>query len=155
MQTPESLTTDEPKGNWRLVGMLVGVLLLVVVLPRTWLAGGEGAEANRELAGELATVHLGMSVDGQITHQLEVPVREGMTLLEVMTDLAQREPAWKFVAQGSGAGAIITTLGGRGNEHETGSYWTYEVNGEMAQVGIGSYRVRAGDDILWKLAPRE
>ncbi|HSX30368.1 MAG TPA: DUF4430 domain-containing protein [Candidatus Saccharimonadales bacterium] len=30
-------------------------------------------------------------------------------------------------------------------------YWTFYINGKMAQVGAGAYTTKAGDHIMWKL----
>lgn len=46
-------------------------------------------------------------------------------------------------------GDMVTTIDGTSG---TGpKYWTFYVNGKMAQVGAGSYTTKATDTLMWKL----
>lgn len=67
-----------------------------------------------------------------------------------ITSLAQLEKeASNIVIEESGYGKIVTSIEG----HESGTdgkYWSFYVNGEMAQVGADAYTQKEGDFIEWK-----
>lgn len=46
-------------------------------------------------------------------------------------------------------GDLVTSINGvAGNGPK---YWTFYVNGKMAEVGAGSYVTKAGDTLMWRL----
>jgi hypothetical protein len=96
-----------------------------------------------------------MSLPGREVSPLRLRVDEGATLLDAMYQARQRDPAWDFSTQGTGVDALILKLAGRANGEPAGYYWTYDLNGEPGQVGIGACQLAEGDDILWKFAPYE
>jgi hypothetical protein len=72
--------------------------------------------------------------------------REGLTALDY---LLQLDPS--AFADGEGANAFVTTIGGRAADDAKHEFWAFYVNGEQAQVGAGSYVMKDGDVITWKL----
>jgi hypothetical protein len=156
MTTPEAANLRG--GGWRLVGLLMLVLAIVVAMNRPWTSdvprGEPAASANSdEMTGP--TVTLAMSLPGRQVSPLILPIDEGMTLLEVMRLASQRDPAWVFALQGDGVDAFVVKLAGKANGEPEGHYWTYDLNGEPGQVGIGACQLAEGDDVLWKFAPYE
>ncbi len=148
MTTPE--TTTSRGGGWPLAGLLVVVLVVVVVLNRP-----RGSDLPRGVEGTGPRVRLSISLPGRQIDPLELRVDEGATLLDAMHLARQRDPAWDFVTQGDGVDAFVVKLAGQTNDAQGGIFWTYDLNGELGQVGIGACQLAEGDDILWKFAPYE
>lgn len=84
-----------------------------------------------------------------------MPHKAGMTVLELMQELRNRGDEWQYEVQGSGRSALILELASVKNGSESGKFWLYEVNGKLADVGVGVYELSAGDDVLWKFTRNE
>ncbi|XZE51996.1 DUF4430 domain-containing protein [Planctomycetaceae bacterium SH139] len=72
------------------------------------------------------------------------PVRSGDTVLEVMRQIEQPVIA----IQGSGRNSLLTQIGEFSNRGAEG--WTFYVNGEWADRGIGDYPIQLDDKIEWQ-----
>lgn len=71
---------------------------------------------------------------------------EGKTALELLQEKTAVE------MNGSGEMAFITSINGRRADDGAREFWSFWVNGEMAQVGAGSYVTKDDDIIEWKIA---
>ena len=104
------------------------------------------ATADRPAGGPTATATaagLTVSTDGtQVSYQGV----QGKTALDL---LLQLDPS--ATADGQGANAFVTAIGGRKADQAKKEFWAFYVNGEQAQVGAGSYTMKDGDQITWKL----
>jgi predicted Holliday junction resolvase-like endonuclease len=54
--------------------------------------------------------------------------------------------------KGEGVNAYITAINGKVAEDLKKEFWAFYINGKMAEVGAGSYQLKAGDKIEWRLA---
>ena len=54
--------------------------------------------------------------------------------------------------KGEGVNAYVTEINGQEALNSKKEYWAFYVNGKMAEVGAGSYKLKEGDKIEWKLA---
>lgn len=70
-------------------------------------------------------------------------VVEGTTLLDVMKRIENPQVS----IQGSESNALVIGFGDL--MQAGGEGWTYRVNGEWADRGVGAYEVKPGDTILW------
>lgn len=53
--------------------------------------------------------------------------------------------------KGEGANAYVTEINGITAQVSKKEYWAFYVNGKMAEVGAGSYQLKEGDKIEWKI----
>lgn len=53
--------------------------------------------------------------------------------------------------KGEGTNAYITEINGIAAQVSKKEYWAFYVNGKMAEVGAGSYKLKEGDKIEWKI----
>jgi hypothetical protein len=72
-----------------------------------------------------------------------------------VADLLHSEPRVSLAAQGSGASAFLTQLGGVANEGAAGRNWVYSVNGRPADRSFAVYELQANDHVLWTFARGE
>ncbi len=87
--------------------------------------------------------------DGVQVHYTALPWNDGMNVVDALA-AAEKHPRGPKVRQrGRGRSALITEIGGLKNEG-SGRNWLYSVNGKPADVGAGSYELKAGDTILWE-----
>jgi hypothetical protein len=108
-------------------------------------SGGDAA-ADKPAASPTATATssgLTVSADGT---EVSYEGVAGKTALDL---LLQLDPA--ATADGEGANAFVTAIGGRAADQSKKEFWAFYVNGEQAQVGAGSYTMKDGDEITWKL----
>lgn len=70
----------------------------------------------------------------------------GKTALELLQSTAQVE------MKGEGVNAYVTGIDGKKADDSKKEFWAFYVNGKQAEVGAGSYTLRDGDKILWKIA---
>ncbi|WP_162616381.1 DUF4430 domain-containing protein [Xylanimonas allomyrinae] len=107
---------------------------------------GDGAGIDEPAPGQTSAsdgTGLTTSADGtEVSYQGVA----GKTALEWLLAL---DP--QAFADGEGANAFVTTIGGRASDQSKNEFWAFYVNGEQAQVGAGSYVMKDGDEITWKL----
>lgn len=53
--------------------------------------------------------------------------------------------------KGEGVNAYVIKINGRIADDTKKEFWAFYVNGKQAEVGAGSYKLREGDKILWKI----
>jgi len=78
-------------------------------------------------------------------YELEV-VPQKTTVLDLLLE-AQAKYGLQFGYHGEGPSAFIESIAGISNSER---YWLYYVNGEFAQRGAGSQKVKEGDLIEWR-----
>ena len=66
------------------------------------------------------------------------------------TALALLQKAATIKTSGTGENAFVTTINGVTADSKS-QYWSFDVNGEAATVGAGSYITKDSDTITWKL----
>jgi len=76
-----------------------------------------------------------------VSYQIE----EGKTALDLL------KISKKIETKGEGVNAYVVSIDGRKAENENREYWAFYVNGKMANVGAGSYQLKNGDKIEWKI----
>jgi hypothetical protein len=57
----------------------------------------------------------------------------------------------KLVTKGEGAYAYVVEINGRKANDLNKEFWAFYLNGRQAEVGAGSYQLKEGDKIEWKL----
>lgn len=91
-------------------------------------------------------------VERQSTKQISVNlnskilrIEEGKTALDLLNKFTKVE------TKGEGANAYVTSINGKKALTEKKEYWAFYVNGKPAAVGAGSYKLKSGDKIEWKI----
>ncbi len=86
---------------------------------------------------------------GAGTHEYSETLPVGSTALDFLR-LAGDKGGFAVEVKDSSLGAFVEGIYGIKNESEAGKYWMYKVNGELAQVGAGEYKLKDGDRIDWQ-----
>lgn len=130
----------------KLLLLLTAIFTLAACSPAT---SEESASTATTAATAVAenSVTVDLKVDGEAVAGAakEVTIQEDAILLDIMKanyDVVEKD-------------GFISSINGHKQDEAAGLYWTYTVNGEMASVGAGEYKLTPGDKIEWNLAAFE
>lgn len=93
-----------------------------------------------------ASITITPGEEEQILSAQEVKVNEGKTALDLTEKVADVETS------GEGEMAFVTSINDREADASKNEFWELIINGEPAQVGAGSYEIKDGDKIEWRIA---
>lgn len=97
-------------------------------------------ESNIEQA-QTMEITIQLKINDASDQQKEISVKEGTTALDALKQAYDVKESDGFV----------TEIDGYANNEATQTYWMYEVNGEMAEVGAGDYLLTDQDTMTWTL----
>lgn len=132
----------------------VAIIILVIV----FLVGGFFAfsQPNQKNSDKSSTITnqvsenkskttLTVTADGQTkTYQIEKAI--GKTALEVT-----KNETTDLQLTGEGTNAFITGINGRVASADKKEFWKLVINGKDAEVGAGSYIIKANDKLGWEI----
>ena len=72
-------------------------------------------------------------------------VRSGTTALQLL------QQTGTVKTNGEGTNAFVTEINGHAADVGKHEFWAFYVNGTQAQVGAGTYILKAGDKVEWKI----
>ena len=97
---------------------------------------------KKSIAQQTLTVYL--KISGQ-KNFIKKEIISGKTAL----DLTKEKASVKI--KGEGVNAYLTEINNQEALNSKKEYWAFYVNGKMAEVGAGSYQLKDGDKIEWKI----
>ena len=97
---------------------------------------------KKSIAQQTLTVYLKISGQKDFIKQ---EIISGKTAL----DLTKEKASVKI--KGEGVNAYVTEINRQETLNSKKEYWAFYVNGKMAEVGAGSYQLKDGDKIEWKI----
>lgn len=108
----------------------------------------EEAKTTSEETKEI-TVTLIVEVESEgIDKTYSVNLEENSTVFEMMEKA--KEKGFIFNYSESDLGVLVDEIVEIKNDSESGKYWVYYLNGEMAQVGVSEQKLQDNDQILWR-----
>lgn len=144
IQNPASLRATEMKKFIKLLIIFAAFLLLGLGF---WQLYIKKAPANVPNEKAVQTYSAGLTINStQGTENFDISDFIDKTALEATQANA------KVVTTGSSTNAFVTSINGVSADSQKHEFWEFDVNGNQAQVGAGSYTVRNGDQILWKIS---
>lgn len=78
-----------------------------------------------------------------------LPWTEGLTLGQLMREMADFRPALTYAQKGEGAMGYLTSLEGVANDGASGRYWFYTVDGARGQTSFEIQPLEPGARVLW------
>ena len=132
----------------RMMGGASGAGLVVAAA----LVSAAALATGPEKAAPTRTVRLIVDYgDGVEKHFTALAFRDGMTVLDAVKAAKASPHGIAFVHRGQGPTALLTQIddlknqgGGRSKRN-----WLFKVNGKLATVGFGGYRLKPADVIRW------
>ena len=95
--------------------------------------------------------------DGVEIHFTRLPWKEGQTVADAVALTDARPHGAKFTRIGAGETMLVTQIGDVKNEGGGADRrnWLYQLNGKLAENGIGAQTLAPGDIVLWKFNRHE
>jgi hypothetical protein len=130
-----------------MIGVAGGLYLSdAVAALRDW-AKAEPTQATQTTQAPVS-ISTVLTVDAQT---YTAAVSEGATAIDVMNAVAASHPEFTYSGKEyEGMGLLVETINDVTNDTAANTYWTFYVNGAMAQVGASSYQVQQNDQLEWK-----
>ena len=127
--------------------ILLAVLLL---LAASWFVFGKSLFDSRNSNQSVQKITVGQSITGKnteanfISYQVEI----GKTALDLLRENAEVQTKCE------GINAYVTQINGYPDLRRMSllkEFWAFYINGKMSKVGAGSYKLKDGDKIEWKV----
>ena len=97
---------------------------------------------KKSIAQQILTVYLKTSGQKDFIKQ---EIISGKTVLDLTKEKAN------IKTKGEGINAYVTEINSKEALNSKKEYWAFYVNGKMAEVGAGSYKLKNNDKIEWKI----
>lgn len=122
--------------------MFLFVLFLLIIISGYFFYQNQLQSKKSVVKQENITVYLKLNGQEDFIKQV---VSTKKTALEFTKEKA------KIVTKGESANAYVIEINGRKANDLNKEFWAFYVNGKQAEVGAGSYRLKEGDKIKWKI----
>lgn len=119
------------------------VLVILAIFAGYFFYQTKLLSTKKSIAQQTLTVYL--KIFGQKDF-IKQEIISGKTALDLTKEKAN------IKTKGEGINAYVTEINGQEALNSKKEYWAFFVNGKMAEVGAGSYQLKEGDKIEWKLA---
>jgi hypothetical protein len=142
---------------WLVAAALFGAVAALMIdrQASTEKRGGSAGWTAPPAAGAPA-VALAIDFGNGATREFSaLPWKPGMTVGDLLREAGRVHPGLEFAVRGTGDMAFLTSLDGVANEASNGRFWIYEINGRIAERGIGAQALEAGDRVLWAFKESE
>ena len=108
----------------------------------------DAAVTHNEQAGKIKASILIDPGDKQsrLLSTQDVAIEQGKTALDLTKQVAKVE------TKGEGQNAFVTSIDGKIADSAKKEFWEFLVNGKPAEVGAGSYKLKDGDKIEWRIS---
>ncbi|MBI2577646.1 MAG: DUF4430 domain-containing protein [Candidatus Wildermuthbacteria bacterium] len=101
--------------------------------------------------GENEAISVSLKIDygnGDVQAFASENIVAGNTVWQLLQALERRHGIILETRNFAGVGIFVEGINGIRNTNT--QYWQYWVNGEYAKVGAGQYKLKNGDEVLWK-----
>jgi hypothetical protein len=154
----ETTETCSACGSWWRLPLLLGLVLAAIVCSRVLGPREESSEkgvgASAPLRDGVPQKKVSLTVDfgdGRQRNFETIAWQSGMSVADAM----KAASGVTVTKKGSGESAFVTGIDGVQNQGADGPNWTYSVNDKIADRSFAIYKLKPGDQVLWKFAPRQ
>lgn len=123
------------------LSLLIASLFLVGCTTIDPSSNTQTLEESNIKQAQTMEITIQLKINDASDQQKEISVKEGTTALDALKQAYDVKESDGFV----------TEIDGYANDEATQTYWMYEVNGEMAEVGAGDYLLTDQDTMTWTL----
>ncbi len=124
--------------------LIVGFLLVFLVVVGIEIYHLKKPEVTKKTEASAKEIYIYLVLPTK-NGELLTQISKGKTALDLL------EKYSKVGLQGNGVNAFVTTIDGLTADASKRKYWAFYVNGKLADVGAGSYKLQNGDKIVWKI----
>ena len=102
--------------------------------------------AEEQIKTVRASITINPNIESEVLGAENIEIEEGKTALDLTRKVVGVETS------GEGEMAFVTTINGIYADPSKNEFWELVINGQPAQVGAGSYKVKQGDEIEWRIS---
>lgn len=133
--------------NW----LIVGIVGLVAVLSIGFYSNLKNKPVAKQSAQNTTqlnpeSINVLLKVDDKA---YTISTKSDSTVLDVMKNASEQGFVYKGQDSAS-LGFYVDEINGVKNNNAEGKYWSYYLNGDMAQAGVSAQIVKSNDTITWK-----
>ena len=118
------------------------VLIVLIILAGYFYYQSKSQLTKKSVVQQTLTVYLKIPDQKEFVKQ---EIISGKTAL----DLTKEKAIVKI--KGEGMNAYVTEINGMEALNSKKDFWAFYVNSKMAEVGAGSYKLKDGDKIEWRI----
>lgn len=118
------------------------VLVILAIFAGYFFYQNKLLTTKKSVVQQIFTVYFKTAGQTNFTKQ---EIISGKTALDLTKEKAN------IKTKGEGVNAYVTEINGIIAQDSKKEYWAFYVNGKMATVGAGSYKLKQGDKIEWKI----
>lgn len=146
--------------EWRLPLLLAVVLVVIVAVRWSRQQAAEGLREAPSAAIPVAVVGKSVALQiefaaGKVREFDAIGWHPGMTVEDALAAASRMPDSFHYTTQGSGAMTMLQSIEGVENASQSGRYWLYRVNGELADRSLAVYALEPGDRVLWSFSEPE
>ena len=136
--------------NFFILGLVVVIAIVVgFVLPKLTTEPPSPAPLIEKVA--VQTLSLEFDSGDEILEFSDVEINSDENLFDVLQRVTQQNAVeFSYKDFGGDLGIFIESINNSSQQGSKTKWWQYWVNGEYAKVGVSSYQIKAGDDILFR-----
>ena len=136
--------------NFFILGLVVVIAIVVgFVLPKLTTEPPSPTLLTEEVA--VQTLNLEFDSGDEILEFSDVEINSDENLFDVLQRVTQQNAVeFSYKDFGGDLGIFIESINNSSQQGSKTKWWQYWVNGEYAKVGVSSYQIKAGDDILFR-----
>jgi len=136
--------------NWIVVAavailIVVAGYFVIVNTPKKGEVGPAATTHKEQIKKIKASITINPGESSQVLASQDVEIEEGKTALDFTRQVTTVE------TKGEGQNAFVTGIGGRTANTAKKEFWEMLVNSKPAEVGAGSYKIKDGDKIEWRI----
>lgn len=135
--------------NFFIFGFVVVIAIVVFfVLPKLVFESTTPPSSTQESIFQ--TISLEFDSGDKILEFNDVEVDSDENLFDVLQRVTEQNAVeFSYKDFGGDLGIFIESINNSGQQGSKTKWWQYWVNGEYAKVGVSSYHIKTGDDIIF------
>jgi hypothetical protein len=153
---------SRPPGAWWRLPLLLVIVLIAIIAARSSNTRTRGTSSPIAAQPQLPADVVGKSVsltirfDDGVEREFDpVAWRPKMTVDDLLMAVSQQPDSISYTVVGEREMMMVTKIDNTANDRATGRFWTYFVNGELADRSSAVYDLRPGDRVLWRFGSEQ
>lgn len=131
-----------------LIGVLLGVFLLGDSLESSFTGATPRLVPAPRPEGEVVALEIDFG-NGVSKTFAALPWHDGMSVAELLEIAEGFRPGIEVLRRGQGEAAFLTAIDGIAHDAPSDRYWTYQINGKLAEAGIARQQIEPNDRVRW------
>lgn len=135
------------------IALIIVAILVVVgfVLPKLNVEPLSDPVAVEENASQTLNLQFDLGDGSEVLKFNDVEINNDENLFNIMQRVTeQNNIEFSYKDFGGDLGIFIKSINNSAEQKSKTKWWQYWINNEYAQVGVSNYKVKPGDDVIFK-----